>query len=105
MTKATSGMNLTPVNCCSIQAFFRSEFERRREIYLFKEGEYAMDLKLPEGLEAVVPQPQPKQKKAAKALAEPAFGLTAAQRFQVLSGLLVLFLLLAAVMTYFAAQE
>ncbi|HET6756552.1 MAG TPA: methyl-accepting chemotaxis protein [Burkholderiales bacterium] len=62
-----------------------------------------MDLKLPEGLEAAVQQPKPK--KQAKAAVKEMLGFTAAQQFQVLSGLLVLFLLLAVVMTYFAARE
>ncbi|MGH8726568.1 MAG: methyl-accepting chemotaxis protein [Burkholderiales bacterium] len=62
-----------------------------------------MDLKLPEGLEAAVEQP--KKEKAVAAPSQPMFGLAAAQQFWLLAGLLGLFLLLAAALTYFAAQE
>jgi twitching motility protein PilJ len=68
-----------------------------------------MDLKLPEGIETGVPR-EPVEKKAtfieaAKDIARPLFGLTAAQQFQALAALLVLFFLLAVGMTYYAAKE
>jgi twitching motility protein PilJ len=67
-----------------------------------------MDLKLPEGIETVAAR-EPAVKKAAAEEAvqgpKPLLGLSGAQLFLALSGLLVLFFLIAVVMTYYAARE